>query len=321
MDMKSIQSMTMGEIFAEFISLLMQENPNVVYLDADLARSLVGKRLQEFKDRFPKQFIDCGIQEANEVGVAAGLSATGKIPFIHSFGTFMSRRVCDQIFMSGCYAGNNIRMIGSDPGVLAAYNGGTHMPFEDVGVLKSIPTINILEPSDGFSAWNILTFTAKESGVFYIRYNRKNAIPIYQSETEFRPGGSNIVHNGTDISILASGIMVSEAVQAANLLNEEGISARVVDMYSIKPIDSERIKECVVETGAIVTAENHNVIGGLGDSVIHEMVCMDLMCPVSMIGIHDMFGQVGPVDYLKQYYHLTAQDICDAVRSAIAKKQ
>ncbi len=317
-DLTTISSLPMNEVLAQTLADLMSSNSQIMYLDADLARSLIGKHLQEFHDRYPGQFFDVGIQEANMVSVAAGLSATGKIPFVHSFATFISRRACDQVFMSGCYARNNIRLIGSDPGILAAYNGGTHMPFEDIGIFRSIPTMTILEPADCIAAANLIYITAAEKGIFYIRFNRKTTESIYKPDAKFAIGSSNMLTDGTDVSILTSGIMVAESMKAAKILSQKKISARVVDLYSIKPIDSEMICRCAKETGAIVTAENHNIIGGLGDAVLHELAINNIQTKVKMIGVNDSFGQVGPVDYLKTVYHLTAEDIVNAACEALS---
>ena len=295
---------------------MAEKNKDIVVLDSDLVNS---SGLKPFFKFFPDRAIECGIAEANMVGIAAGLSAVGKIPFAHSFGCFASRRVCDQIMISCSYAKLNVRIIGSDPGVTAAKNGGTHMPFEDMGVLRSIPDITLIEPTDPVMMKDIIRQLVDAYGVYYIRMVRKEATSIYKEGSTFEIGKGNLIIDGTDLTIFASGIMVEEAVKASTILKMEGISARVVDMFTWKPIDREMIERCARETGCFVTAENHNVVGGLG-SAIAEEAAKTCPVPIEMVGVQDRFGQVGSVDFLKKEYNLTAMDIIDAGRRAFARK-
>jgi transketolase len=254
------------------------------------------------------------------IGIAAGLSAVGKIPFAHSFGCFSSRRVCDQIMISCAYAKLNVRIIGSDPGVTAAYNGGTHMPFEDMGVLRSIPQITLIELTDPVMARSIIPQLEDVYGVYYLRMPRKSVIGVYEDGSAFEIGKGNQLTGGDDVTIFASGIMVAEAMKAEAVLKAEGIGARVVDMFTWKPIDHELIARCARETGAFVTAENHNILGGLGAAVAESMVSS---CPVPMelVGVEDRFGQVGTEEYLKEAYGLTASHIIEAAKKAISRKR
>lgn len=253
------------------------------------------------------------------VGVACGLSAVGKIPFLHSFAPFITRRTNDQIFISGCYSGANIRLVGSDPGVMAAYNGGTHMPFEDVAVLRAFPQLTILEPADNTMLKNLMRQLVEEKGMFYIRTARKTMTKIYKDDSTFTIGKANILREGTDVTILAAGIMVAEALKAAEILYKEKIAARVVDMFTIKPIDQSMVLDCAKETGALVTAENHNVINGLGSAVC-EITGEAYPVPVERVGVQDCFGEVGDIEYLMQRFGLTAKDIAKKARRAIARK-
>jgi len=296
---------------------MAEKNKDIVVLDSDLVNS---SGLKPFFKFFPDRAIECGIAEANMVGIAAGLSAVGKVPFAHSFGCFASRRVCDQIMISCSYAKLNVRIIGSDPGVTAAKNGGTHMPFEDMGVLRSIPDITLIEPTDPVMMKDIIRQLVDAYGVYYIRMVRKEATSIYNEGSTFEIGKGNLLVDGSDVTIFASGIMVEEAVKASTILKTEGISARVVDMFTWKPIDKEMIARCALETGCFVTAENHNVVGGLG-SAIAEEAAKTCPVPVEMVGVQDRFGQVGSVDFLKKEYNLTAMDIIDAARKAVARKK
>ncbi len=293
------------------------ENKNIVALDADLVSS---SGLKPFFRAYPEQAVQCGIAEANMIGIAAGLSSVGKIPFAHSFGCFSSRRVCDQIMISCAYAKLNVRIIGSDPGVTASYNGGTHMPFEDMGVLRSIPQITLIELTDPVMAKNIIPQLEDVYGVYYLRMPRKSVIGVYEEGSSFEIGKGNQLTDGDDVTIIASGIMVAEARKAQAVLKAEGVGARVVDMFTWKPIDRELIARCARETGAFVTAENHNILGGLGAAVAEAMVSS---CPVpmEMVGVEDRFGQVGTEEYLKEAYGLTASHIIEAAKKAISRKK
>jgi len=306
----------MRETYCETLIRLAQDNEDIVALDADLISS---SGMKPFYAKFPERAIQCGVAEANMVGVAAGLSSMGKIPFAHSFGCFASRRVCDQIMISAAYAKQNVRIVGTDPGITAAYNGGTHMPFEDMGVLRSIPGITLVEPTDNVMLAEIVAMLCEARGVYYLRMMRKNAYSIYREGSKFEIGRGNLLTDGRDVTIIASGIMVYQSLQAAGVLKAEGISARVVDMFTWKPIDAELVEECARATGAIVTAENHNVIGGLG-SAVAEAVVQTCPAPIEMVGVKDRFGQVGTEDFLREEYSLTAADIVEASKRAIARK-
>jgi transketolase len=229
----------MREIYCETLIDLAVENENIVVLDADLVSS---SGMKPFFSRFPDRAIQCGVAEANMIGIAAGLSSMGKIPFAHSFGCFASRRVCDQIMISAAYAKQNVRIIGTDPGITAAYNGGTHMPFEDMGVLRSIPGITLIEPTDTVVLKDILTQLSELKGVYYLRMVRKNAVTIYQEDSTFEIGRGNLIKDGADITIIASGIMVYEALKADAILQTDNISTRIIDMFTWKPIDSALVE-------------------------------------------------------------------------------
>ncbi|MDR3148692.1 MAG: transketolase family protein [Oscillospiraceae bacterium] len=287
-----------------------EKDGRIVALDADLVGS---SGLKPFFKKFPERAINCGIAEANMIGVASGLSLTGKIPFAHSFGPFASRRVCDQIFISAAYARLNIRVIGSDPGVTAAYNGGTHMPFEDMGVLRSIPNITLIEPSDPVALAAITKQLAGDEhyGVYYIRMLRKDAIAVYGEDEQFEIGKAKVLREGGDIAIFASGIMVAEALQAAEELAARGIQATVVDMFTWKPIDTELICKLAAKVKRFVVAENHNVYGGLG-SAIAEVTAVNCPVTVKFAGVKDRFGQVGKQNELQAEYGLTCAEIVKA---------
>lgn len=307
----------MREAYCETLIDLALDNSNIVALDADLISS---SGMKPFFSRFPERAVQCGIAEANMIGVAAGLAAAGKIPFAHTFACFASRRACDQIMISCAYSKLNVKIIGTDPGITAALNGGTHMPFEDMGVLRSIPGITLIEPADPVMLIDLLPKLAAMYGVQYVRMARKNAVAIYRDGSTFEIGRGNILNKGSDVTIIASGIMVFEAMKAASVLDAGGVSACVVDMFTWKPIDTELIEECARKTGAIVTAENHNICGGLGAAVA-EVTAKTYPVPIEMVGVKDRFGQVGTEDFLRAEYGLSALDIIDAAKRVIARRQ
>jgi transketolase len=273
-----------------------------------------------FQAKFPERTVDCGVQEANMIGVAAGLSAVGKIPFAHTFAPFITRRACDQIFVSAAYARLNVKLIGSDPGITASLNGGTHMPFEDMGIKRLFPTMQVLEPTDTAMLRDLLHQIADIYGMFYVRLVRKNAVQIYEENSHFSIGKAVQLRDGHDVTVIASGYCVNEAIRASNALKDQGISARVLDMFTWKPLDAEAVTAAAKETGAIVTAENHNVIGGLGSAVASALAKM-YPAPMEMIGVQDQFGEVGPVDYLAERYGLTSLHIVEAAKKVLARKR
>lgn len=295
---------------------LAKKDEKIVYLDADLT-SACG--MANFAKEFPERSFNVGIAEANMIGVACGLSATGRTPFVHSFGTFATRRCYDQIFLSGAYAKSNLKVIGSDPGVTAAFNGGTHMPFEDIGIMRNIPTATVIEPSDTVMLKSLLPQIASHYGVDYIRLKRKNAISLYEEGTEFTIGKAYKLCDGNDVTIIACGIMVEVAYKAALKLKEEGINARVLDMFTIKPLDENAVLAAANETGCIVTCENHNVINGLS-SAVAEFTARHCPVPMEYVGIEDEFGEVGPENYLRERFNLTVDNVIANVKKAIARK-
>lgn len=303
-------------VFADAIARLAAEDPSVIYLDADLMNSA---GTYSFWQKNPEQALNCGISEANMIGVAAGLSAVGRKPYCHTFGPFASRRCFDQVFLSVGYAKNSVRIFGSDPGVTAAFNGGTHMPFEDMALMRSIPAAAVFDLADGVQFDWLLTAVKDRPGVTYMRSTRKNYKTIYEAGSTFEIGKGNVLTDGKDLTIIACGLMVGEAMEAAQILGQEGISVRVIDMFCVKPLDKELVWKAAAETGAIVTAENHNVIGGLGDAVAAALL-EKTGVPFAKHGVQDQFGQVGPVDYLQEQYGLTAKALVETCRQVLARK-
>jgi transketolase len=257
--------------------------------------------------------IDCGVAEANMVGVASGLSVTGFIPFAATFGCFAARRVFDQFFLSANYAKLNVNLYGTDPGVAAAYNGGTHMPFEDIGLMRMIPDLVITEPSDAVSAAAFTELNYKTKGSTYTRLHRKAMPAIYNENENFEIGKGKVLVEGADITIFSLGaVMTQEALKAAKILKEKNINASIVDVLTIKPIDKELILEYAKKTGKVITCENHQVSGGLGCIVSMLLFENQVPAKMKMIGVHDEFGQVGTTEWLLGYYKMTAGDIVNA---------
>lgn len=306
----------MRDAFCASLLELAEENEKIVLLDADLIGAMGTK---PFRAKYPNRTIDCGIQEANMIGMACGLAVQGKIPFAHTFAPFCTRRACDQIFISGAYNHANVKVVGSDPGITAAYNGGTHMPFEDMGIMRGIPGMMVVEPTDIVMLKNLLPQIASTEGMIYMRLVRKEVKKVYDEGSTFELGKAAVLSEGTDVTIIASGFCVSEALGAARILAEQGISAGVINMFTWKPIDEQAILGAAAKTGAIVTAENHNVINGLG-SAVSEVLVRNKPVPMEMVGVNDEFGEVGPVSYLRERFGLTDVAIAEAAKRAIARK-
>lgn len=291
-------------------------NDRICVIEADLMASSSTNR---FMDIFPERTINVGVAEANMIGVAAGLSAMGKIPFTHTFSAFASRRCCDQITISVAYAGLNVKMVGSDPGVSAELNGGTHMSFEDVAIMRNIPDMVIFEPVDSVQLREIFPQIIKHYGPVYIRLFRKSAWSVYGENDRFELGKGQMIKTGKDVTICASGIMVKEAIDASNMLKTEGIDAEIINIHTIKPMDEKMILNSIAKTGCCVTAENASIINGLG-SAVSDCVSGNIACPVVKVGVQDRFGEVGKIEYLQKLLHLTAADIAFKAKEAVVLK-
>lgn len=302
-----------------YVDLLLeyaQKDDRIVALDADL---MAASSVKRFSQQMPGRAIDVGVAEANMIGVAAGLAAMGKIPFTHSFTAFASRRVCDQVTLSVAYAGLNIKMVGSDPGITAELNGGTHMSMEDVSIMRNIPGMTVYEPVDSAQLRAAFPQILAHDGPVYIRLLRRPAVQIYSENDKFTLGKASLLREGGDVTILATGIMVAEALLAAEELAGQGISAEVLNIHTVKPFDEEAVLRSAMKTGAVVTAENASVIGGLGSAAAE---CLGENCPVPLrrVGVRDCFGEVGMTDYLKEKFGLTAKKIVRAAREVTERK-
>ncbi|NLL56703.1 MAG: transketolase family protein [Clostridiales bacterium] len=306
----------MRAVYAEELKKLMQKDQNVVVIDADLAKA---NGTWALRNDFPDRAIDVGVAEQNMMGIAAGLASYGFKPYINSFAPFSTRRICDQITLSGCYAKQNVKIIGSDPGISAELNGGTHMGLEDIGVIRSIPDIVIFEPVDTIQFRKAMPVIYDYDGVVYIRMFRKIIEDVFTEDYEFDLFKADKIKDGKDVSIFASGIMVQESIRALEILKNEGVDAELINIHTIKPIDKDAILQSVAKTKCAVTCENHNIIGGLF-SAVSEVLIQNAPTPVLPIGINDTFGEVGKMPYLKNLYKLNAQDIVNKCLEVIKLK-
>ena len=306
----------MRSVYVETLIALAERDERIMVCEADLMRA---HGTTKFADRFPGRAVDVGVAEANLVGVSAGLSLGGKIPFAATFGCFASRRAFDQFFLSANYARLNVKLVGTDPGVTAVFNGGTHMPFEDVGLMRMVPGLTIFEPADPVSLRALMKQSASMWGCTYMRLPRKSVEPVYEEGEEFTLGKGKLLFDGDDVTIIAmGGLLVGEAIKAHGMLAEEGIDAAVIDMHTVKPLDEELVLHHARKSGAVVTAENHQIAGGLGAAVAN---CLSCACPtpMRMVGIRDEFGQVGTQAWLQQHYRLTADEIVTQVKDVLNK--
>lgn len=296
---------------------LMAEDKTVCHVDCDLMGCINTGKLQK---SFPAQTFNAGIAEQNAMGVSAGMAATGLNVFVHSFGCFASRRMFDQAFLSAGYSELPVHIIGSDPGVTAAFNGATHMPFEDCALYMTMPNAVVIDSCDYVQTKSLTKQLAKCGNPSYMRLIRKNFVTVYEDGSEFEIGKGVTLRDGFDVTLIASGILVDEALKAAEQLAGQGINARVIDMHTWKPLDDELVLQAAKETGCIVTCENHQVSCGLG-SAVANLLAEKYPTPIERIGIQNRYGQVGPQDFLMEQYGLTSADIAAAAIRAISRKK
>lgn len=294
----------------ETLQELMKDDDKITALEADLGGA---SGFTKIKKTNPERFIQCGIAEANMMGVAAGLSLTGFKPFTHTFAPFATRRVFDQLFLSGAYAGNTINVYGSDPGFSVASNGGTHTAWEDVALIREIPGAVICDPADDVQMEWIIKEFLKMEGIHYVRSNRKAVRNVYKKGSSFKIGQGNILKEGKDILIIAAGQLVSEALDCAEELEKEGYSVEVIDMFTIKPLDEKLLIKEAEGKSKIVTIENHSIYGGLGSAVSEVIAENGISVPVKRIGVKEKFGQVGTAEFLQEEFGLTAKQIKETI--------
>jgi len=307
--------MEMRQVFASELEKIMGENEKVCIVDADLARASATLGIRA---RYPERALDVGVAEANMASIAAGLSSYGFIPFITSFAPFATRRCYDQIAISIAYARQNVKIVGTDPGISAELNGGTHMAFEDVSIMRTIPTMVVFEPVDAIQVRKAMPQIVAHNGPVYIRLFRRELPNIFTEDYEFELFKADVLQEGTDVTILATGIMVQKALDAVIQLKTQNISAEVINVHTIKPLDEHTILASIRKTGKAVTAENHNVIGGLY-SAISELTAAHYPVPIARVGIEDEFGEVGTINDLVTRYQLTSSAIIEKCLKVLEK--
>lgn len=286
---------------------------NLIVMDADLSGST---KSGEFRKAYPERFFNMGIAEQDLYGAAAGLAISGKIVCASTFAMFAAGRAFEIIRNSIGYTGANVKICATHAGITVGEDGASHQTFEDSALMRTIPGMTIVNPSDGASAEILLKQVIAMDGPAYVRLGRAAVPFIYDADADLKLGKGNVIREGKDITVVATGIMVNEAVMAADILAAEGISTRIIDIHTIKPIDEELIIKAARETGAIVTAEEHSVIGGLG-SAVAEVTARNCPVKMAMVGQNDTFGESGKPEELKKKYHMTAEDIVAAVRSLL----
>ena len=304
------------ESFGEAVTELAAEYPDVVVLDADLAAAT---KTGIFKKKYPERFFDCGIAECNMIGVAAGLATCGKIPFAASFAMFSAGRAFEQVRNSVGYPKLNVKVVGSHAGISVGEDGATHQCCEDIALMRTIPGMVILNPSDHYEMKAAVRAAIEHKGPCYIRLGRLAVESINNNDDyHFELGKGILLREGTDITIVATGLMVAEAVKAAKALEAEGISAEVINIHTIKPLDEEIILNSAKKTGRVVTVEEHNIIGGLGEAVA-AVLSEKCPTPVTRIGVNDVFGHSGPAVDLRKEFGLSAEHIVEVVREKLGK--
>ena len=308
--------MEMRESFCRTMLELGRKDKRIMILDDDCSYSM---GTGPFRAELPDQYLNPGIMEAHMVCLAAGMSSEGFVPFVNAFGVFAARRAFDQVFLSCGYAGLNVKIIGWDSGIGAVSNGGTHMPFEDMGLMRNVPGLIVAEPADATAFAALARAAVAHDGNVYIRTMRRNVPDVYEEGSEFVFGRAELLREGNDVSIIACGFLVAEALFAADELAKKGIRARVVDMHTIKPLDEDMVLDCARTTGCIVTAENHNHSGGLA-AAVSQCLAENLPTPVEWVAVENEYGEVGDLAYLKNRFRLNREHIVEKAELAIKRK-
>ncbi len=306
----------MREVYCQALIDAAKNDSRIVVVEADLMNCI---KTGPFKKAYPDRFFNVGIAEANMIGVSAGLATCGKIPFCSSFGTFATRRCYDQIFISVAYSKQNVKIVGTDPGICAEINGGTHMPLEDMGIMRGIPQMLCVEPTDSAMLKALMPQIIDYKGATYIRLQRKKAETVYSEKDSFDLFKAKSIKEGKDATIIASGIMVSKAIEASEQLKDMGYDVGVVNTFTWKPIDEQAIIDCAKKSGAIVVAENHNIRNGLF-SAVAEVVVNNCPVPMGSVAVMDEFGEVGKMPYLSERFGLQTSNIVEKTLNVIKRK-
>ena len=314
--MADVKKIATRESYGNALVDCAEDFPQLVVLDADLAGAT---KTGIFKKAYPDRHIDCGIAECNMTGIAAGLATCGKIPFISSFAMFATGRAFEQIRNAVCYPKLNVKVCATHAGITVGEDGATHQSLEDISCMRTLPNMTVVVPADERETEAVVEWAASYDGPVYVRLGRAGVDDVTAEGYTFVPGKSTTLVEGSDVTIIACGALVGPAVEAAKTLAESNVSARVINMASIKPIDADAIVKAATETGAIVTAEEHNIIGGLG-SAVSEVVVANKPVPMEFVGVRDTFGESGTPKELMAKYGLTAKDIVEAVKRVITHK-
>ena len=304
------------EAYGNALAAVGAKNKNIVVLDADLSKST---KTNVFKEQFPDRFFNVGIAEQNLISVGAGLAAAGKIPFVSSFAMFATGRAFEQIRNAVCYPKLNVKVCATHAGITVGEDGATHQSLEDIACMRVLPNMTVVVPADEVETTSVIEWAANYQGPVYVRLGRAGVDDTTPAGYQFVPGKSQTLVEGADLTIVACGALVGPAVEGAKELAQAGISARVINMASIKPIDKDAIVKAAQETGAILTAEEHNVLGGLG-SAVAEVVVQEAPVPMAFVGVQDSFGESGTPKELMAKYGLTAKDIVAAAKKLVARK-
>jgi transketolase len=305
------------EGFGRALVALGEKDPRIVVLVGDLSESTM---VHFFAERFPERFVQVGIAEQNMCGVAAGLAAMGKIPFFATYGAFASCRAADQIRVTVAYTNLNVKIAGAHGGISVGPDGATHQAMEEISIIRSFPNMSIVVPCDYWETYKATIAAAQHQGPVYLRFGREDVPVVTGEQTPFTFGKGEVFAEGRDLTIIACGVMVYEALRARETLAGAGVSARVVNLHTIKPLDRQLIMRCARETGAIITAEEHQVNGGLGGAVA-EAVVQEHPVPMELVAVHDRFGQSGKPAELMDAFGLRARDIVAAAEKLLARKR
>lgn len=311
-------SKTIRDIYGETLAALGDTYPDLVVLDADVSGST---KSGIFAQAHPDRFFNMGISESNMVATAAGMATAGKTPFVNTFAVFLGTVGLLAARAQVCYGGLNVKFAGAYCGLSDSFDGATHHACEDIAAMRALPGMKVLIPSDAVSTRALTALAADVSGPAYLRLSRDSYPDLYPEGTRFQPGGAHVVRQGGDVTVLACGILVHEALDAAKKLEQSGVSVRVVDLYSIKPIDKELILRCAAETGALVCAEEHSVIGGLGSAVAEVLAQAGAGVPTAFVGVDDVFTESGPYRPLLSKYGLDAAAVRQAILAVLEQKK
>lgn len=305
------------DVYGDTLVKLGAENKDIVVLDADLSAST---RTAKFAQVYPERFFNMGIAEQDLISTAAGLATCGKVPFISTFAVFLTGRAWDQIRQCVCYSEQNVKLVSTHAGITVGEDSATHQANEDIALMRVLPNLTIICPADGIETAKVIEAVVRHKGPVYVRLARSKFPVIYDEDYQFQIGKSDMLRDGTQATIIAIGIMVSQSLKAAEQLCEQGIDVRVINMSTIKPIDAKAIHRAALDTGAIVTAEEHSIIGGLGSAVAEVVGESDLPCPIKRVGTMDCFGVSGKPEELLEKFCLGVKDIIKATKDIIKRK-